>query len=95
MCNHASRTYCCHGESSSAWNILRHSCCVVFQVSTEQFHFWLSGLREISQAEQRVLSGHVSGHVCTVQLLSQAIVHYQKASAALKVDSLIIFERSL
>ena len=56
----------------------------------EQFHFWLSGLREISQAEQRVLSGHVSGHVCTVQLLSQAIVHCQKASAALKVSNLVI-----
>ena len=67
----------------------------VFQVSTEQFHFWLSGLREISHAEQRVLSGHVSGHVCTVQLLSQAIVHCQKASAALKVGSLVICGLSL
>ena len=42
----------------------------------------MCGLREISQAEECVLSGPV----CTVQLLSQAVVHCQKASAALKVS---------
>ncbi len=53
------------------------------QVSTEQCDFWLVALRELSRAEQRVLSGAS----CTVRVLSDAVVLYHKAAAALNVRS--------
>ncbi|KAJ3665781.1 hypothetical protein Zmor_001256 [Zophobas morio] len=53
------------------------------QVSSEHFHFWLVCLKEMSEAESHLLSSDDS----LVTRLEKAIIHYNKAIAALKAAS--------
>jgi integrator complex subunit 7 len=53
------------------------------QVSSEHFHFWLVSLEELSRGEAELLD--CSKQPSLVQRLSQAVAHYSKAVAALKV----------
>ncbi|GLV38008.1 deflated [Carabus blaptoides fortunei] len=56
------------------------------QVSSEHLHFWLVSLKELSEAEAQLLNIAASKN-SLVQALNQAIVHYNKAVAALKAAS--------
>ncbi|XP_044259605.1 integrator complex subunit 7 [Tribolium madens] len=53
------------------------------QVSSEHFHFWLVCLKEMSEAESFLLTSDDS----LVNRLEKAIIHYNKAIAALKAAS--------
>ena len=77
-------TYCIffyrYGHHGVAANIL---CQLREQVSSEHFHFWLVSLEELSRGEAELLD--ISKQPSLVQRLSQAVAHYSKAVAALKV----------
>lgn len=53
------------------------------QVSSEHFHFWLVCLKEMSEAESQLYSEESE---TLVTRLDTAIIHYNKAIAALKVS---------
>lgn len=61
------------------------------QVSSEHFHFWLVCLKEMSEAEA-VLYGEDPNTLVT--RLENAVIHYNKALAALKVTITTIFNPS-
>lgn len=52
------------------------------QVSSEHFHFWLACLKEMSEAEALLYSEDSN---TLVTRLDKAVIHYNKAIAALKV----------
>lgn len=54
------------------------------QVSSEHLHFWLVSLKEMTQAEAQLANIQVSKN-SLVESLDLAVVHYNKAVAALKV----------
>ncbi|XP_050311568.1 integrator complex subunit 7 [Anthonomus grandis grandis] len=54
------------------------------QVSSEHFHFWLSCLKEMSEAEALLYS---EDSKTLVSRLDKAVIHYNKAIAALKAAS--------
>lgn len=60
------------------------------QVSSEHLHFWLVSLKEITEAEAQLASMQSSKN-SLVESLDLAVVHYNKAIAALKVNSKLIF----
>lgn len=53
------------------------------EVNSEHFHFWLVCLKEMSEAETQLYS---ESRVNVVNRLDEAIIHYNKAIAALKVS---------
>lgn len=55
------------------------------QVSSEHFYFWLVCLKEMSESETYLLSSDDT----LVNRLEKAIIHYNKAIAALKVCSIL------
>lgn len=60
------------------------------QVSSEHFHFWLVSLEELSRGEAELLD--CSKQPSLIQRLSQAVAHYSKSVAALKVtDALNLY----
>ncbi|PSN35963.1 hypothetical protein C0J52_21536 [Blattella germanica] len=66
-----------HGVAAGILSQLRE------QVSSEHLHFWLVSLEELSRGEAELLD--CSKQPSLVQRLSQAVAHYSKAVAALKV----------
>lgn len=63
------------------------------QVSSEHFHFWLVSLEELSRGEAELLD--CSKQPSLVQRLSQAVAHYSKAVAALKVKGYCVLHHSV
>lgn len=53
------------------------------EVSSEHFHFWLVCLKEMAEAEMQLYSDSSES---IVHRLDKAIIHYNKAIAALKVS---------
>lgn len=59
------------------------------QVSSEHFYFWLVCLKEMSESETYLLSSDDT----LVNRLEKAIIHYNKAIAALKVRLKILLSK--
>ena len=67
------------------------------RVSSEHLHFWLTCLKEVSDAEARLVrddeeEGVVIPQPALIERLNFAVVHYNKAVAALKVSNGSVFD---
>ncbi|XP_066147671.1 integrator complex subunit 7 isoform X2 [Euwallacea fornicatus] len=70
-----------YGHHHIGTHIFKH---LTEQVSSEHFHFWLACLKEMSEAESILYKDDSS---TLVTRLDKAIIHYNKAIAALKAAS--------
>lgn len=71
-----------YGHHQVSYNIFNS---LTEHVSSEHLHFWLVSLKEMSEAEAQLLNIDDSMKNSLVDHLNEAISHYNKAIAALKV----------